>query len=333
MAIAKNAAAIQFNGGNILPSSWPHGEAGESSLPTSHFAFWNQQHGGFLLGGSPFSLLVALSKGRPVQLPAESVQVTMPHSGGRALWRDNSEGSLGEFSLSGAYRALEAVLAGGNTLSVFPAQGQVYVGLHRSETRTSSLRIDLPADSTVLNLATGLDLQVRDVLRVTANPGGVDEVIRIARRILDTVYTIVRAEPGFDGSDTTAASHNAGNTVAVLEGPSLDNELVAAGAAFPLSPTVDQRFVFSAAATGLAGATDQEGAAVTSASADDSFIHNGRNWVLQGRGQGVLRDLGAVGYNRAEVVRESPNVAGVLTRYTDAQSFTNNQSGWIFSPR
>ena len=191
---------------------------------------------------------------------------------------------------------------------------------------------ELAVDSTTLNIAPGLSAEIGEFLRITANPGGTNEIVRVTEKTSDAEYTIARGQPDFNGADTEPATHAAGNAVTLLEGPDLDNELVNAGAEFPASPAFGQRFVFSAANAAITGAADENGDAVTSADADDSFIHNGTSWVRESQATGVLRNFGAVGYSRVEIVRSPLMVAGSPAAYTDAESFESNRTGWVFSP-
>ena len=64
MSVAKNASAIQFNGGNVLASSWPYGTDGRAALPLTHFTLWSEPIGGYVLTGSPFSLGIVLSSAK-----------------------------------------------------------------------------------------------------------------------------------------------------------------------------------------------------------------------------------------------------------------------------
>ena len=333
MVVARNANPIQFNGGLALSSPWPNGGMGQSTGTITHFMLSPRQHGGAPLISSPFSRPVVALGGRPVRFPAQILQVVVPHGTTAARWHDGDSTTRGESTLQGAYLMLEALIANGETLGANPVRGRVHVGLHRPETRTSTLAQRLPADFDVIFLTDASDIDVRNYLRVTGNPGGEDEVVRVVERLASTSFGISRGELGLDGSPTTAATHDAGNPVTILEAPSAANELVNAGIALPASPTADQRFVFSAAATGLTGAVDADGQAVSAASADDFFIHDGTNWVRQSQGQGVLRNFGATGYSRVEVVRDPLMQDGAPLSYTGAISSESNGSGWLLSRR
>ena len=333
MAVARNAEPIQFNGGAVLSSPWPSGATGQSEGTITHFTLWPSEHGGAFLISSPFSRPVAAPRGRPVRFPAQILQVVVPHGTTAARWHDGDSTTRGESTLQGAYLMLEALIAKGETLGANPVRGRVHVGLHRPETRTSTSAQRLPADFDVIYLTDVFDIAVRSYLRVTGNPGGADEIVRIVERITSTSFGISRGEDGIDGSPTTAATHDAGNLVTILEAPSAANELVNAGIALPASPTAGQRFVFSAAATGLTGAVDADGQSVSAASADDFFIYDVTNWVRQSQGQGVLRNFGATGYSRVEIVRDPLMQDGAPLSYTGAISSESNGSGWLLSRR
>ena len=333
MAVARNADPIQFNGGLALLSSWPNGAMGLSTDTITHFTLYPAEHGGAFLVSSPFSDPVAGPRGRTVRFPARTLQVVVPHGTTATRWHDGDSTTRGELTYQGAYRTLEALIANGETLGANPVRGRVHVGLHRPETRTSTLAQRLPADFDVIHLTNASDIKVRDYLRVTGNPGGEDEVVRIVERITSTSFGISRGEPGIDGSPTTEGTHDAGNLVTLLEGPSAANELVNAGIALPASPTAGQRFVFSGTATGLTSAVDADGQAVSAASADDFFIHDGTNWVRQSQGQGVLRNFGATGYSRVEIVRDPLMQDGAPLSYTGPISSESNVSGWLLSRR
>ena len=332
MAVAKNASAIQFNGGNVLTSSWPNGTDGRAALPLSHFALWSELFGGYVLTASPFSLNIALTRQRPVQFLAEALRLTHPHSDISALWRDFLPGGSGEYTLVGAYRALEAIIANGETLGANPSRGEVYLGLHRAETRDVVLSADLAIDGTTLNVAAAPTLGVGEFVRLPGAVGANDEIIRVTARISDTQFTVARGQSGFDGTATTPALHNSGATGTILEGPSLDNELINAGSAFPDSPASGQRFVFTERATGLTDTVASDGAAASIAEAGDYFIHNGTNWVRESRGTEPLGEFGSVGYGRVAIARNPLTIAGSATAYTDAPSFEANQDGWILGP-
>ena len=332
MAVAKNASAIQFNGGNVLTSSWPYDTDGRAALPVTHFTLQSEPIGGYVLTGSPFSLNIALTRQRPVQFLAEALRLAHPHSDISALWRDFLPGGSGEYTLVGAYRTLEAIIANGETLGANPSRGEVYVGLHRAETRNVVLSANLAIDGTTLNVAAAPTLEVGEFVRLPGAGGADDEIIRVTARISDTQFTVARGQPGFDGNSTTPALHNSGATGTILEGPSLDNELINAGSAFPDSPASGQRFVFIEGATGLTNSVDANGAAASIAEAGDYFIHNGTNWVRESRGTEPLGEFGSVGYGRVAIARNPLTIAGSATAYTDAPSFEANQDGWILGP-
>lgn len=335
MAVATNSDSIQFNGGGALSASWPNGDDGAASLPVTHWAFWPKPVGGQILLSTPFSLSPVFQRGKPVQIPAESLRLTVPHTETAGRWRDYAAGSSGELSLAGANRVLEMLVAGGgNTLVDTPTTGQAYLSFHRCETRRSTLGAPLLAGGTSLTLATALPAQTDQFLRINGNAGGTDEIVRVTEVTSVTEFSIARAQPDFVGSDTVESDHNVGNVVTLLEGPDSSNELVAAGVTFPASPVENQSFVFSASADITDDpAIDENGAAVTAASADDFFMHNGTAWVRQSQGQGVLREFGAVGYARVAIARNPLMVAGVATAYTDAESFEANRSGWVLTPQ
>ena len=334
MAVSKNASAIQFNGGNVLASSWPYGTDGRAALPLTHFTLWSEPIGGYVLTGSPFSLGIVLIRQRPVQFFAEALRLSHPHSDISALWRDFLPGGSGEYTLLGAYRALEAITANGETLGANPSRGEVYVGLHRAETRSVVLSAALAIGGTTLNVAAAPTLEVGEFVRLPGVPGiSDDEIIRITARISDTQFTIARGQPGFDGTATTPSPHIIGATGTILEGPALDNELINAGSAFPESPASGQRFVFSERATGLTGSVLLDGAAAAVAEPGDYFVYNGTNWVRESRAPAnLLRDFGSIGYGRVAIARNPLTIAGSATAYTDAQSFEANQDGWILGP-
>ena len=332
MAVAKNASAIQFNGGNVLASSWPYGTDGRAALPLTHFTLWSEPIGGYVLTGSPFSLGIVLIRQRPVQFLAEALRLSHPHSDISALWRDFLPGGSGEYTLLGAYRALEAIIANGETLGANPSRGEVYVGLHRAETRSVVLSAALAVGGRTLNVDAAPTLEVGEFVRLPGAGGADDEIIRVTARISDAQFTVARGQPGFDGNSTTPALHNSGATGTILEGPSLDNELINAGSAFPESPASGQRFVFIERATGLTGSVASDGAAASIAEAGDYFIHNGTNWVRESRGTEPLGEFGSVGYGRVAISRNPLTIAGSATAYTDAPSFEANQDGWILGP-
>ncbi len=334
MAVAKNTDLIQFNGGDPLSSSWPNGDDGAASMPVTHWAHWPKPVGGQILMSTPFSLSPVFQRGKPVQIPAGSLNLTVPHTDTAGRWRDHAAGSSGELSRDGAYRVLELFLAGGSTLADAPTAGQAYLSFHRCETRTSMLAAPLLAGGTSLTLTVELQAESGQFLRINGNAGGTDEIVRVTEVRSVSEFSIARAQPDFVGSDTAESDHNAGNVVTLLEGPDQSNELVAAGGAFPASPVENQRFVFSASAViPTDTAIDGNGAAVTAAVADDFFMYNGTSWVRQSQGQGVLREYGAVGYARVAIARDPLMVAGVATAYTDQGSFEANRSGWVLTPQ
>ena len=116
-----------------------------------------------------------------------------------------------------------------------------------------------------------------------------------------------------------------------MDAPRIENELVNAGDALPGNPVVGQRFVFTADATGLTNSVDDEGGAVTAASARQAFRYNGTNWVREAQNDRLLPDFGAPGYARVEVVRNTLMVNGAAAAYTDAASIISNVSGWTMS--
>ena len=335
MAVAKNVNPIDFYGGDSLSASWPNGDDGAASMPVTHWAHWPKPVGGQMLMSTPFSLSPVFQRGKPVQIPAESLRLTVPHTETAGRWRDYAAGSSGELSRDGAYRVLEMLLAGGgNTLVDAPTAGQAYLSFHRCDTQSSTLGAPLLAGGTSLTLATALQAQTDQFLRINGNAGGTDEIVRVTEVTSVTEFSIARAQPDFVGSDTVESDHNVGNAVTLLEGPDSSNELVAAGVAFPASPVANQRFVFSASADITDNpAIDENGDAVTAASIDDVFMHNGTTWVRQSQGQGVLREYGAVGYARVAIARNPLMVAGVVTAYTDHASFEANTSGWVLTPQ
>ena len=222
MAVAKNADVINFYGGDPLSASWPNGDDGAASMPVTHWAFWPKSVGGPILLSTPFSLSPVFQRGKPVQIPAESLRLTVPHTETFRRWRDYAAGSSGELSLDGAYRGLETLVAGGgNTLVDAPTAGHAYLSFHQCETRISTLGAPLLAGSSSLTLATALPAQPDQFLRINGNAGGTDEIVRIVERTSGTEFSIARAQPDFVGSDTVESDHNVGNAVTLLEGPDL----------------------------------------------------------------------------------------------------------------
>ena len=101
-----------------------------------------------------------------------------------------------------------------------------------------------------------------------------------------------------------------------MDAPNLENELVNAGDVLPANPVLGQKFVFRVSATGLTAAVDDEGNAVTDATARQSFRYNGASWVREEQNDRILPDFGAYGYSRVEVVRNPRMLNGSAAAYT-----------------
>ena len=107
----------------------------------------------------------------------------------------------------------------------------------------------------------------------------------VANNVPVAVHSLAEAEEQFGTAGTLYEACEAilAQSTVFIVGVLFDDTLVNAtlGAAFPTSPATGDLFQFNAAATGLTGAEDSGGTAVTDAAIGDQFMYNGTSWVLQ----------------------------------------------------
>ena len=153
----------------------------------------------------------------------------------------------------------------------------------------------------------------------------------MVERVSDRLFAVERGQPDINGVDTSPTLHDAGNMVWRLNGPGLSTELINAGNAFPASPTPGERFIFTEPAD-ITNAFTSANEPLSRAFPGSFFVyHQAGSWVLQVRRRHLLTHYGAAGYCRVEIVREPRQLNGVPTRYSNIQSFLDNESGWTLS--
>ncbi len=333
MAVAVNTAEIAFNGGQPLPYTWTYGGDGDGlARGISGLGFWSDPAGGELLAATPLTPAVSFSRGRPAAFEAGAIRLEQPHSAAQDLWRRRNAEFGGEYTLRGALMAMEGILSGGATMGPAPAQGRVYVGLHRTVFQASNLASAVVSSiTTPISLRSEIPVEVDDYLRLSGATSAQDEIVRVLTVLGPTLLLVARGQPGHNGLDTTPGEFGVGTRVRLMDAPRIENELVNAGDALPGNPVAGERFLFRADATGLTNAVDGEGDSVTAASARQEFRYNGATWVRQAQNDRLLPDFGAPGYARVEVVRDALMVDGAAAAYTDAASIMSNVSGWTLS--